>query len=263
MNRLTILAPEGVEFAVTLAGPASRLLALIVDLCVVSVAASTLSRLLALVNVFNADLGEGLAALFYFAVTIFYGMIAEWTWQGQTVGKRLLGLRVIDAAGGRLQPSQIVMRNLIRPVDALPVFYLVGAAVCLASRHFQRLGDLAAGTVVVRNEELAPPDLAPVLGGRFNSMLEYRHLAAQLRQRTPPALAALGLTALLRRERLDPAARVAVFAALAARFRTLVAFPPAAVDELSDEHYVRNAVEIIFQPPGSRTSRTPVRSSAG
>jgi uncharacterized RDD family membrane protein YckC len=266
MNRLIIQAPEGVEFAVTLAGPGSRLLALIVDLCAVSAGASVLSRALGVVGLLNADLGEALIALAYFAVTVLYGMAAEWAWHGQTVGKRLMGLRVIDATGGRLQPSQIVIRNLIRPVDALPVFYLVGACACLASRHFQRLGDLAGGTVVVRNEALAPPDLEPVLGARFNSMLEYRHLAAQLRQRTPPDLAALALTALLRRDQFDPDARLAVFAALSARLRELVNFPSPAVEDLSSEHYVRNAVEIIFRPTGRRANqanKVRVRSGAG
>lgn len=262
MNRLTIRAPEGVEFTVTLAGPASRLLALAVDLAVVSVVSSMLGRLFSLVGVLNRDFGEALAILFYFVVTVVYGMATEWAWQGQTVGKRLLGLRVIDASGGQLQPSQIVMRNLVRPVDTLPVFYLVGAAACMASRHFQRLGDLAAGTVVVRNEALTPPDLEPVLGSRFNSMLEIRHLAAQLRQRTPPDLAALALTALLRREQFEAEARLTVFAALAERFRKLVAFPAAAAGELSDEHYVRNAVEIIFRPPGRARVQGVVRSGA-
>ncbi len=252
MNRLTIHAPEGVEFAVTVAGPGSRFLALAVDLCVVSAVSSTLQQILTLVVAVNADLGQALGLLAYFAVTLLYGIVIELMWQGQTVGKRVLGLRVMDVAGGRLQPSQIIMRNLLRPLDALPLFYLVGASACLASRHFQRLGDLAAGTVVVRTEELDPPDLEPVLGGRFNSMLERRHIAAQLRQRTPPALASIGLTALMRRDRLDPAARLVVFAALAARFRELVAFPAAAVEELSDENYVRNAVEIVFRPQGAR-----------
>lgn len=248
MNRLVIRAPEGVEFAIALAGPGSRFLALAVDLAVLSAASSVLARLLNLVGAFNRDLGEALAALFYFGLTVVYGMACEWAWRGQTVGKRVLGLRVVDAGGGRLQPSQVIMRNLIRPVDALPLFYLVGGLACMLSRHMQRLGDMAAGTVVVRNEQLEAPDLDPVLGGRFNSMLEYRHLAAQLRQRTTPDLAALALTALLRREQLDAPARLTVFAELAARFRKLVPFPPAAVEELSDEQYVRNAVEIIFRP---------------
>ena len=255
MNRLTIRAPEGVEFSVMLAGPGSRLLALIVDLAVVSAAASTLGQFFNVVGILNRDLAEALAALAYFAVTLLYGMVTELIWRGQTVGKRLLGLRVIDAAGGRLQPSQIIMRNLLRPVDALPLFYLVGAAASLASKHLQRLGDLAAGTVVVRNEELKPPDLTPVLGGRFNSMLEFRQLGARLRQRTPPELAAVALTALLRREQLDPDARLAVFAAVAGRLREIVTFPGAAVEELSDEHYVRNAVEIIFLPRNSGPKR--------
>jgi hypothetical protein len=150
-----------------------------------------------------------------------------------------------------LDPSQVVVRNLLRPVDALPLFYLLGAAVSLCNSRLQRLGDLAAGTVVIRREQLHVPDLDKLLGGRFNSMLATRHLAARLRQRTPPELAAAALDALLRRDEFDPEARLRVFAELSSRFRELVTFPAADTETLSDEQYVRNAVEIVFLRQGA------------
>jgi hypothetical protein len=153
----------------------------------------------------------------------------------------------MDASGGRLDPSQIILRNLLRPVDMLPAFYLLGGIVCLSNARLQRLGDLAAGTVVVRVEELSAPDLDQLLGAQFNSMLAYRHLAARLRQRTSPELAAAALDAVVRRDQLNPDARVAVFAELAARFHAIVTFPPEAVEFIAGEHYVRNAVEILFR----------------
>ena len=245
---LVIRAPEGIEFSLPLAGPGSRLLALILDLLLVSTLGSALAKVIGVVGIVSADVGVALVTISYFALTLLYGMVTEWAWRGQTVGKRLLGLHVIDANGGRLQPSQIIMRNLIRPVDMLPLFYFTGTAVSLLNNRFQRLGDLAAGTVVIRREQLEAPDLEQVLGSRFNSMLAVRHLAARLRQRTPPELAAAALDALLRREQFDATARLRVFAELAERFRRLVPYPAAAVETLSDEHYVRNAVEIVFRP---------------
>lgn len=244
--RLTIRVPEGVEFSLPLAGPGVRLTALALDLGVVSVVGSTLAKALGLLSFVSSDLAQAMTAVAYFVVTLVYGMVLEWAWRGQTVGKRVMKLRVMDAHGGRLELSQIVLRNLLRPVDALPVFYLVGGVACLLSSRLQRLGDMAAGTVVVRREELSIPDLDQLLGGRYNSMLPYTHLAARLRQRTPPELAGAALEALTRREEFEPEARLTVFREVAKRLRELVAFPSEAVETLSDEQYVRNAVEIVF-----------------
>jgi uncharacterized RDD family membrane protein YckC len=237
-----------VEFSLPLAGPGTRLLALALDLAIVSTAGSTIGKVLGVIGIVSPDWSEALTMIAYFAVMMLYGILTEWLWRGQTVGKRVLGLRVVDLHGGRLDPSQVVVRNLLRPVDALPAFYLLGAAVSLCNARLQRLGDLAAGTVVVRRQDLRAPDLDQLLGGRFNSMLTVRHLAARLRQRTPAHLAAASLDALLRRDQLEPRARLEVFGELARRYREIVVFPPSEVETLSDEQYVRNAVEIVFRP---------------
>jgi hypothetical protein len=73
------------------------------------------------------------------------------------VGKRFNGLVVVDASGLRLSFSQAALRNLLRIIDLLPGFYLLGAACCLLDRHGRRLGDLAARTVVVRARRAIPP----------------------------------------------------------------------------------------------------------
>jgi len=116
------------------------------------------------------------------------------------------------------------------------------------SRHRQRLGDLAAGTVVVRTPKLPRPDLDQVLGGKYNSLAEHRHLAARLRQKTNPEAAHIALEAVLRRDQLSTAARVQVFGELAGYFRSLVTYPPAIVEQLSDEAYVRDVIEILHEP---------------
>ncbi|HTM48428.1 MAG TPA: RDD family protein [Bryobacteraceae bacterium] len=111
-------------------------------------------------------------------ISVGYGIVCEWRWRGQTIGKRMLRLRVMDRQGLRLQPSQIVIRNLLRFADGMPAFYLLGGVTSLINRHGQRLGDIAANTVVVRTEELPPPGLSQVSKGRFNSLAGYPHLAA-------------------------------------------------------------------------------------
>src|SRR5262249_57728043 len=104
--------------------------------------------------------------------------LCEWYWRGQTVGKRMLRLRVVDRQGLRLQPSQIITRNLLRFVDGLPAFYMLGGLTSLLNRQGQRLGDIAANTVVVRTAGLRPPDLDQISKGPFNSLSQYPHLAA-------------------------------------------------------------------------------------
>jgi hypothetical protein len=176
-----------------------------------------------------------------------YGILMEWVWRGQTLGKRMLRLRVMDVHGLRLQFHQVLLRNLLRPVDSLPFFYMVGGLVCLFSRRAQRLGDLAAGTVVVHNPQNAEPDLEQLLAGKFNSLREHPHLAARLRQRVSPAEARLALQALLRREEFEPAARIELFSRLAEHFKSAVPFPAEVVEAVPDEQYVRNVVDVLFR----------------
>ena len=123
----------------------------------------------------------------------------------------------------------------------------VGGVACLFTRNAQRLGDVAANTVVIRTPRIAVPDLAQVAAGKFNSLAGHPHLVARLRQHVSPAEASLALRAVLRRESLTPAARVHLFGEIAAHLRSLVLFPQVATEGLSDEQYVRNAVELLFR----------------
>lgn len=245
-SSLKIQTPEGIEFALPLAGPVSRLLALVIDVLVVLTCGNLLQKILAPLGFFGADFSQAIMVVAYFVISLAYMGVAEWLWRGQTVGKRLLRLRVVDAAGLRLEPSQVVVRNLMRFIDGLPVLYLVGGITCVVSRHRQRLGDLAAGTAVIRAPNVARPDLDQLLGSKYNSLAEIRHLAARLRQKVRPEVGAIALEALLRRDEIEPEARLPLFADLAKYFQGVVEYPPEVTEQLSDEHYVRNVVEVLF-----------------
>src|SRR2546428_4892968 len=158
---------------------------------------------LGFLGLISLDFARAVLVLAVFVIQIGYGIVCEWFWRGQTIGKRLLRLRVMDAQGLRLQFSQIVIRNLLRFVDLLPAFYLVGGIACLISRRAQRLGDFAANTIVVRNPKVKEPDLDQLLAGKYNSLRQYTHLSARLRQRVSPTEARVALQALLRRDELD------------------------------------------------------------
>src|SRR5207245_10651733 len=88
-----------------------------------------------------------------FAIFWGYFIVSEAVWSGQTLGKRALRLRAVDARGGPITVSQALIRNLVRIVDFLPSYYLVGAIAIFVTHRNQRLGDLAAGTVVVRERQ--------------------------------------------------------------------------------------------------------------
>jgi hypothetical protein len=187
----------------------------------------------------------------YFLVSIGYAILCEWHYKGQTVGKRLMSVRVMDVQGLRLQFSQIVIRNLLRFIDSLPACYLVGGLSCLLSPRSQRLGDLAANTIVIREPKITRPDLEQILSHKYNSLRDYPHLVARLRQRTSPQEANIALQALLRRDELDPLSRVELFAQIADHFKKIVAFPQEAIDGITEEQFVRNVVDALMQSLGS------------
>jgi len=246
-NRLEIETGDGVSFSLPLAGPVSRFLALAVDWAAVTAAVSFSSRVFAYLPGISRDVRNAIVVLAFFVIGIGYGIALEWWWGGRTLGKRVVGLRVADASGLRLAFSQVLIRNLLRSIDSLPVFYLTGGAVMVASRRMQRLGDLAAGTVVLRTSEAPLPQLPAGTGTRVNSLKPYRTLAARLRQRADPVAARVALEALKRRDALDPEARLKVFAEMAAGFRALVEFPEDATLYLTDEQYLWNVVEILYE----------------
>jgi uncharacterized RDD family membrane protein YckC len=142
--------PEGVELAFSPAGPVPRALAWIVDAgirCAVYLAlASALHGL--------GRVGLGLTLLVLFLLEWFYPVGFEVLGGGQTPGKKLLGLRVLRADGAPVGWSRSTVRSLLAFADFLPFGFAAGLTAMLLGRRCQRLGDLAAGTLVVHVEPL-------------------------------------------------------------------------------------------------------------
>ena len=248
-NSLTIKTPEGIEFSLQLGGPITRFLAWSIDFVVILAINKLLNVILGLIEIIDEDLAGAAMFAGFFLVSIGYGILTEWHYQGQTIGKRLLRLRVTDINGLRLQFSQIVIRNLLRFVDSLPAFYLVGGLACLITRRAQRLGDIAANTIVVWTPRIDTPDLDQLLEGKFNSFRKYPHLEARLRQYISPQEARIALQALVRREEFKPQARVELFQILVSHFKTIVTLPQESTDGISDEQYIRNVVDALYRSP--------------
>jgi uncharacterized RDD family membrane protein YckC len=245
-NVMRIQTPEGIIFPLLLASPVVRCFAVMFDQVCVSIAVIILVLALSFLSGISPDLYSAILTIAYFGLSIGYPILAEWLWRGQTLGKRLFRLRVMDVQGLRLQFSQIAIRNLLRFVDSLPLFYIVGGITSMISRHYQRLGDLAANTIVVRMPQTIVPDVGQVMAGKFNSFRDYPHLAARLRQRISAQEASIALEALIRRDDLEPQARITLFNDIADHLKTAVEFPTDAVEGLTAEQYVRNAVDVLF-----------------
>lgn len=152
---IEIVTPENIAFRYHVAGPFRRLLAYSIDVMIRGilfvVAAIGVTFLLSFAGL--PGLGVGLSLVFWFGLSWFYGGVFEALWNGQTPGKRLVQVRVLSTDGQPINGLQAVLRNLLRAVDMQPVvFSLVGLAVATMNKRFQRLGDIACGTMVVIEE---------------------------------------------------------------------------------------------------------------
>ena len=154
-NTIEIVTPENIAFRYQVAGPFRRLPAYLIDLAIRGVM-FLLGSILVMVMFGMAGLpglGFGLVLVLWFLLDWFYGGAFETFWNGQTPGKRLLQIRVLSIDGQPINGLQAVLRNVLRVVDQQPmVFSLVGLAAATMNDRFQRMGDLACGTMVVVDE---------------------------------------------------------------------------------------------------------------
>ncbi|MFO7871110.1 MAG: RDD family protein [Kiritimatiellia bacterium] len=247
-STLIIQTPEGIEFELVLASPVTRFFALMIDRFLM-IAASTVIMLATLaLRIISPDFGAAMTAILCFALSFAYPIGFEWLLRGQTIGKKIFRLKVMDVQGLKLRFSQIVVRNLLRYVDAVPLgFYLVGGTACFFSSRCQRLGDLAGNTIVVVQPKIAEPGLNQIGSVKYNSFRRYPEIAGRLRRNVAPHEAELFMRALLRRESFDPEARIGLFSRLREHLEKKVPFPDEAAEGLSDEQYVRNAVDVLLR----------------
>ncbi len=168
-DQLSIDTPEQVALTFPVAGIGSRFVALLLDTLLQIGVVLVVALLFAAVS---AALGThrnagSLAGKWFVAVMIFAGFLLFWgyfalfeaLWRGQTPGKRALQLRVIKDSGRGITPFESLARNLLRVIDYLPSLYLAGVVTMLANKRNKRLGDLAAGTLVIHDR----PEVQPLL----------------------------------------------------------------------------------------------------
>jgi len=158
-TRYQVETPEGIDLPLRPAGLMVRALAFAIDLGL----RGLIVGLLFIVLAFLGKLGAGLGSILLFVVSWWYMVLFEVLNQGRSPGKQWMGLRVVQDDGTPIGWSASLLRNLLRFVDMLPFGYFLGAISCLQHPTFKRLGDLAAGTLVIyREQPLARPQLPAV-----------------------------------------------------------------------------------------------------
>jgi uncharacterized RDD family membrane protein YckC len=144
---LSYEVPEGVLLDYRLAGPVVRACAWAIDTAIRGVIYVVLMLVMSLLG----GMGMALMLIGFFLIEWFYPVVFEMR-DGATPGKKAMGIQVIQDNGTPVTPSASVIRNFLRTADFLPFLYATGLLTMLANREFKRLGDLAAGTLVVYRE---------------------------------------------------------------------------------------------------------------
>lgn len=181
-TRYQVETPEGIDLPLRPAGLLPRALAFAIDLGLRAVVLGLLLVVLA----FLGKIGMGLGSVLLFVLSWWYMVLFEVLNQGRSPGKQLMGLRVVQDDGTPIGWSASLIRNLLRFVDMLPFGYSLGALTCLQHPNFKRLGDIAAGTLVIYREHAIPrPQLpaAPALRTPFSLSLSEQRAVSSFAER--------------------------------------------------------------------------------
>jgi uncharacterized RDD family membrane protein YckC len=163
-NQLNIETPELVSIEMPIAGIGSRFIALVIDyliqfaaLILLSILAAVIIPALHFLGHISSDWAGGIFLIVIFLFLWGYFALFEAFANGRTPGKRVAKIRVIHRSGRAISFVESLARNLVRFVDFLPSFYVVGVVAMFLSRQNQRLGDMVAGTLVVHDREIDSP----------------------------------------------------------------------------------------------------------
>jgi uncharacterized RDD family membrane protein YckC len=247
----SIVTPEAVVLDIDTAGLGSRLAAVIVDALIQG---GALGLLVLAADVLGAGISRVTAFLLATVVGLTpsaYGALFEGLWNGRTPGKRWQHLRVVQSRGQPVTWGQVVVRNLFRLLD---LFLLVGPVLIVATRRSQRLGDLAAGTIVVREPKGPAPEALALGPDALRDALAHRLDTSGIGAREQGMLRDF----LRRRPDLTEAGRTSVALQLADVVRARVPLSP---DERVPDELLIEAVVLAVQ--GRRADAGGVTSGDG
>jgi uncharacterized RDD family membrane protein YckC len=234
-----VITTEKVPFTYRVAGIGARFLAWLVDAGLLVVILFIGAYLAMVVEIGRAGLGGAVFLAAFFVTQVCYFLFFEWAWHGQTPGKHLMGIRVVTWNGTSMSFLQSAGRNILRFADGLPfplpLLYTLGVGVAACNREHRRLGDLAAGTLVVHVER-RPRPIQALQESRGEADRAWRQQArqrlAQLNRDQKQTL----LDLVLRRDQLRVAERARMFRAAAQYFRHEAGLSPERYQ--SDEKFI-------------------------
>jgi uncharacterized RDD family membrane protein YckC len=228
-DRVTVQSVTGVDLTLVIAGPGTRSYAFVIDWHIRFLIAA--AWLLIAYYVFDIALSVKSAAGFLSIlpasiIYFLYHPILEVALRGRTPGKRMAGVRIVSRDGGPPGTSALLIRNIFRLIDSLPAAYMLGLISCFVTANRVRIGDMAAGTLLVLDNAAAEKSLLRIeaLATRSQLSLDALELVDQILERwdslESTSRAQIARTLLLR---LNPAADVGALDALAdARLRTML-----------------------------------------
>jgi len=243
-DQLHIATPEGVDLELTLAGLGSRIAGGVLDQLIKTVA---LIALLLLYFAFASVVSGAATAILVgvmivtaFGVQFAYDVLFEVLGGGKTIGKRAAGTRVILASGAPVDFRASAIRNVLRLVDSALTGNVVGVVLILVTSKHQRLGDLAAGTVVVRDR----------IGVAASSPIEYVYASGAPRPwdvgRVDRDVTATLRSFLTRRASLSPAVRYRIASELCERVRPMVG---GVAERMAPEQFIEEVVRLKSSAP--------------
>lgn len=179
---LQVQSPEGLDYQLDIAGMGARSHAFVIDwhirvllaltwFCAIGFGLFSLKELRALIYDFSATAPVLLLLVPTAGIYFFYHPLLEWLMAGRTPGKRMAGVRLVDRHGHTPGLGAILLRNVFRLIDGLPGFYLLGLVSVALTRHHVRIGDLAAGLVLVYDNTVKPKNLRQITGLSLSSTL--------------------------------------------------------------------------------------------
>ena len=237
---IVVVTPEHVTIRLHPAGLGSRFLAVIADFILVLGIAAIIRKVIQ--AVLPNGVGLAIFVTINFVLTWGYHLYFETRRNGRSPGKKMNGLRVVDARGLPISLQQSMVRNIVRLLDMAPFFYGVGTLAALIDPHGRRLGDLAADTLVIREEQPMARETGLAATRHFNTLRTGKMLAL-VRNRIGLEEREFLLALCLRAHKLDPAARYDLMEEVAARYRAKLGIDD---PHLSGENLVRDLTSLLF-----------------
>lgn len=245
MKKHIIQTPDGVYFEYVLASLLLRFYAFFIDQLLIISITSFVFFSLNILSLISPNLMIFLLILSLFAIQQGYFIFFETKWRGQTPGKRVFNIQVVDSNGFQITFNQIFIRNILRIVDGLPQFGLLGGIVGFFSSSNKRLGDFAADTVVidVSIKKILPIQSLPV--NKYNSFYKYPHLCAKIRKQIKPDEVHLIFEILFRKESVDSSNIFAIYNETKSYFQNKIQIPQDEIDTISSEQYLINLLNVV------------------